>query len=287
MFQNLKPEVKILVIVALIAVVLSVVGVLLLKTMQPSPIVQAPSPQPQTLDTSDGSTSLTAGWQTYSNDEFGFELKYPLDWFIYDDGNFPCEYVLLSKKQLSDCYFADYIPADFYVFKSEPYDPFPQSSKSDTFQPFTVDGEDAVINFATEKSDGPRGKDTKILVNNSGYGYMISFSNTDYQGNHEQVFDQILSTFKFTSRYTELDGKVWNDVNQIVAAVNIYYAEMERLPRSLEELTSLPDLSFFRVNKNPITGKSYIYTLHADGKSFVVSGTQSNGTEYTREFSVE
>jgi len=229
----------------------------------------------------------TANWKTYRNDEFGFEVKYPSGWFAYDDRNFPCEYALFSRKQISDCRFADYIPADFYVFKTDLYNPFPKSLPNQIYTPFILDGEKGVINFATEQSDGPRAKNTTILVNHNGYGYMITFLNIDYQGNHEQVFDQILSTFKFTNQYTELNGKVWVDVNQITTAINLYYAETKRLPKSLEELTSLPSLSFFTLNKNPITGKPYVYTPYGDGKSFLVSGTQSDGTEYTKEVSTK
>lgn len=75
MFQDFKAEIKTFLIVVAVAVVFTVGGILLLKTMQPAPVVQTPppAPSPQTqaevLDTSD--------WQTYRSDEFGFKLKYP------------------------------------------------------------------------------------------------------------------------------------------------------------------------------------------------------------------
>ena len=64
-------------IVVGVSIVLVVGAILLLRAMTPAPAEpsstasQTPpvAPQPQTLDTSN--------WQTYRNDEFGFEVKYP------------------------------------------------------------------------------------------------------------------------------------------------------------------------------------------------------------------
>ena len=83
-----------------------------------------------------------------------------------------------------------------------------------------------------------------------------------------------------------LDASVQVDVNQIVTAVNIYYSDTKRLPKTLGELSTLPDLSYFKVKNNPITGKPYTYTPKNDGTGFVVSGTISNGTEYKQDIPI-
>ena len=84
--NSLKTNWKYLAIVVVLGL-LGSGGILLLKVKQPMPfppqVVQqtsppAPSPQPQTLDTS--------GWQTYRNDEFGFEVRYPKDWSLQEEG---------------------------------------------------------------------------------------------------------------------------------------------------------------------------------------------------------
>ena len=87
MFQDFKTEIKTFLIVALIAIVVTVGGILLLKTTGPEPApsptptaqqipppVPEPQPQAEVLDTSD--------WNIYRSDEFGFEVRYPQDYYI-------------------------------------------------------------------------------------------------------------------------------------------------------------------------------------------------------------
>lgn len=83
-----------------------------------------------------------------------------------------------------------------------------------------------------------------------------------------------------------LDASIQVDVDQIVQAVNLFYFGMKRLPKTLEEISTLPDLSYFKVNNNPITGKPYTYVPKSDGAGFTVSGTLSNGNEYKQDIPI-
>ena len=78
----------------------------------------------------------------------------------------------------------------------------------------------------------------------------------------------------------ELDATVQVAIDQIAKAINIYYANTKRLPKNLEEISTLPDLSYFKVKNNPITDKPYTYIPKSDETGFTVSGTLSSGTEY-------
>jgi len=166
---------------------------------QPSPISDA-GREPN-------DSAETANWKTYTNTQLGFSIKYPSSWFVYDNETPPCDkgirgYLFVNKTALADCFFGDVLPADFYVYvqpipEDPDYGPLPKSTKYDTFTSFEVAGEKGVVNITTEKSEGPRRKEARVYVNHNSNQYMISYPNLDFQGNHEQVFDQILSTFKF------------------------------------------------------------------------------------------
>jgi len=80
-FKEFHSEIKLLVIVSIGAIVVSVGAILILKSLSSSTQVQQesqkvsvdaqPTEEPTEVDTSD--------WQTYTNEEFGFEFQYPSD----------------------------------------------------------------------------------------------------------------------------------------------------------------------------------------------------------------
>ena len=107
--KDLRSEIKTFLVVTTVAVILAVGGILLLKTMQ-SGSVPMPPPEPfgtiecggaediQCPDnlecvkmdplpgangicvSAESPVSETANWQTYRNEDFGFEVRYPNNW---------------------------------------------------------------------------------------------------------------------------------------------------------------------------------------------------------------
>lgn len=76
-----------------------------------------------------------------------------------------------------------------------------------------------------------------------------------------------------------LDTFVRVEVKEITTAVDLHYHYSQRLPEILEEISKLPELSDFKLKKNPVTGNPYTYTIVGE-REFSVSGQLSTGEEY-------
>lgn len=78
----------------------------------------------------------------------------------------------------------------------------------------------------------------------------------------------------------EVDAMVQVDINNLVTMINIFYAEKQRYPQTLEELKTLPDFSKLDLPKQP-DGQPYSYVIK--GNSFSISGKLTSGEEYKVE----
>ena len=170
MFKNFQVEIKTFVIVAVIAVIVSVAGILLLRDDARDQVLPTPSPVPTGQSPIDTST-----WQTYRSDEFGFDIKYPGNWMVAKN-------LFAPEPCLVFC------PANLAT------DPDPEvicTLKTGATKPQYEDG--MIYLFRYDKSVSK--------PNNPAY----RFVGLDPQGNqyylysvdNNELIDQILSTFRF------------------------------------------------------------------------------------------
>jgi uncharacterized protein YxeA len=145
------------------------------------------------------SKSTTANWKTYMNSQYGFEFQYPADWNLPleknpHDGLGSIE-LGCPKEDVPD---TEACPLNIGIWQSGSYEiSIFDSPKAET-KTFTVNGVQ-IKEFKPYKepgSDGPIGYDE--IANIPGDNITVQF--TDSTGDYESngIFDQILSTFKFT-----------------------------------------------------------------------------------------
>ena len=140
------------------------------------------------------------GWDIYRNNEYGFEISYPKEWFYQEqitenEGIFG---VYLSPLQIiensnQEKYFIVSIVPDVFTEQNLAMTGEAAGYK---FQPIDFLGLPAnnLIVTGEEELGKPS---TSILFNRNLKGWLISYNNDDIAGNHDPVYDEIVSTFKF------------------------------------------------------------------------------------------
>lgn len=76
------------------------------------------------------------------------------------------------------------------------------------------------------------------------------------------------------------DAMIKVDINNLAVAINIFYADNKRYPKTLEELKTIPDLSKLSIPNQP-NGQPYSYSFNSNG--YILSGKLSSGEEYKFE----
>lgn len=161
-------------------------------------IITSPSPMVSPQPTADP----TVSWKTYTNSKYGFTFKYPENWDFQE---------LYSKTQSNTI---DYL--QLTLAKKEYFDPIPKSKphitinavetidrdklsiyqNTEVVKSITVDG----IEAEERKHSTSTVDDTKyvtLTTNNMTYTFESRMSSQDQE--QRDIFDQILSTFKFTN----------------------------------------------------------------------------------------
>lgn len=211
---SLFPKHLTLFLVTLIAALLASAGTYLaLKQSNPPPqtISQIPSPSPTPTP------DPTADWKTYSSNKFGFSVRYPNDPKIF-----------LSQNRDNNGFTLFSYNINFGVHAKEEYvqimdKPFPTKFESLDFpgnippltnkRKITVNGIEALRADAVGKYERDFDLDIVIFANESAiYSFYLDRSAATSSKTlirDEKIFDQILSTFKFTDQDQTTDTSDW------------------------------------------------------------------------------
>ncbi|OGN07260.1 MAG: hypothetical protein A2940_00660 [Candidatus Wildermuthbacteria bacterium RIFCSPLOWO2_01_FULL_48_29] len=192
MFHDFKTEIKLLLVVTLIAVSISVSSILLLQGVglgpsSPTPVAEqqmlppTPSPQPQIIE----------GWQTYRNEEYGFEIKYPNSYSLSDNGSGTDVVPLISS---------DYA---ILLFRDV------QGLDADQVKSIVINGISALEMPLSGNMDGGIEYEVFFKSTKAKGGYLDVLFSAKRKGyeNKLQEFKDILSTFKFIPQ--EQDTSAW------------------------------------------------------------------------------
>lgn len=154
--------------------------------------VTSPVLQPQTLDTST--------WQTYRNDEFGFEMRYPTDWIVEIDALFFQDEIKSSKTEslitILEMENPENLSFDDWVGKVSLLADDPPTRPIGEYATF-INGVRA-YRFDSYPSDRPFAEISEIFIE-SPTNRIFNIYATSAVREDRGVVNQILSTFRFTS----------------------------------------------------------------------------------------
>lgn len=164
---------------------------------KPVPVAQQPEtqmPKAQNLETAQKSEIDTTGWQTYRNEEYRFEFKYPQGWEI--KGN-----------EIHD------LKSDAYVAIAKLENP-ENLSFADWWEKSTIiGGRPTLLHGSGDiEINGVKAKIMYMPENKSGWHIHIADSRNNIfslfasgKPDQENIFDEVISTFKFIAKRD--DGK--------------------------------------------------------------------------------
>ncbi len=156
-----------------------------------------PTPTP-TISSSPTATDETANWQTYTNNNLGFAFKFPSDYFKYQKDSNSGVYLAPSKGtggngpkflEATDLWFEVNTETSIDLLPNTPYTQVTiggVTGKKYTTSFAAVAGDVTVYQYLGT-----------VMKNNHLFSITLSSWSADTHKKSENLFDQILSTFKF------------------------------------------------------------------------------------------
>lgn len=153
------------------------------------------SPPNQTKNETITSDLDTSNWKTYTNDLYGYSIKYPSNWeIIKDDKKWETDFNPIGEKyyiETADVGVVRVVQAPDVKFDKSKY-PNAEQTTLDGREAYKTTGE-----FGGEVSIHSAINNTPISLVNDVYPAVINSENKDKAGEYNKIYDTMVSTFKF------------------------------------------------------------------------------------------
>ncbi len=265
---------------------------------------------------------VPADWKTYTNTQYGFELKYPVNLELYEKKQSTFVSLIIDTPELIDqikrieegpgggaplptfLLTVSYDPDG--KLRVESKCPTLEDGKSSTATQVTIGGVQALqcVDLARVAHNSERGPWLTTTFRNG--PYHLWFSSGNYSDNEKQTYDQILSTFKFIEQtslvpadwkayvnpeYTIKYPPTWNFVENSDVSVGFYSASIgtPKDPRSYRvSLFRQPAETYPEFISNTTIGglPAFTETLTREGSAIDNGGkfTQTYVTRANRDY---
>ncbi|MFC1595206.1 hypothetical protein ACFL3E_02140 [Patescibacteria group bacterium] len=121
----------------------------------------------------------TSNWQTYKNEEYGFEIKYPQDWLVVNE--------LDNGANFADSNEINYRKIAVWVYEENPEQSIMATDGIFKYADTEFQGLSA---RRLEGESGSTGRDVTVLIFESGNNFYVIHSPPD-------LFDEVVATFSF------------------------------------------------------------------------------------------
>lgn len=217
--------------------------------------VTSPTPAPTIKDE-------TANWKTCTSGQYSFSIKYPPPW---DTTN--C--LVINSEKLPDSPRTHGFPGAIIISvepTSKPKDYIGDGFPADGYKKseIKIDGVTALKAISLSNSNSEGSYNTFITFAREPYRYHVDIPNKDSAGNHDEVYDQILSTFKFTSRESDITRIVFGNGSgvELQLANNEGEFALKKINNDTFTLSSPPivsyGISYYKSLPETITKNSFM-----------------------------
>lgn len=181
-----------------VLVIVIVVGVAVYFGFMNKSAKVAISPSPTVSSTKSPSVSPkdeTLGWKIYTNAKYGFEFKYPTDWKVQDTSESHVSIAADSDKRNGS--YGPSNPINVSATSNTSHLSLSQWVNKNVDKPTTVSSKEIQVGGYTAIQNIETGNITSVVTYSSSINNVVSFDSPE-SSPYLKVYNQILSTFKFT-----------------------------------------------------------------------------------------